>query len=62
VFAFGIGSGASTALVKGVARAGKGKAEFAENSSQLHSKVLTGPTKTFQKFPKKLFARYDPSG
>ena len=41
VFALGIGHGVSTALVRGVARAGKGKAEFVTKSDQLHAKVIS---------------------
>nr|CAH8830082.1 unnamed protein product [Trichobilharzia regenti] len=40
VFAIGLGEGASTGLVKGVARAGNGTAAFVRDNSQLHSTVM----------------------
>ena len=39
VFTFGIGSGASTALVKGLAKAGNGTAEFIQEGERLQPKV-----------------------
>ena len=40
-FTFGIGSGASSALVRGIARASNGSAEFIADSEQMQSKVCS---------------------
>ena len=40
MFTFGIGSGASTALVKGLAKTGNGTAEFIKEGERLQPKVL----------------------
>ena len=40
VFTFGIGSGASTALVKGLAKTGNGTAEFIKEGERLQPKVI----------------------
>ena len=39
-FTFGIGSGASTALVEGLACAGNGTAEFIKEGERLQPKVI----------------------
>ena len=39
VFTFGIGSGASTALVNGLAKAGRGTAEFIKEGERMQPKV-----------------------
>ncbi|XP_067686329.1 von Willebrand factor A domain-containing protein 5A-like isoform X2 [Haliotis asinina] len=48
VFTVGIGSGASTSLVRGVARAGCGHAEFVAGSSKLQEKVVQLLKKSMQ--------------
>ena len=39
MFSIGIGSGASTSLVKGIARAGNGREEFVHGTDRLQAKV-----------------------
>ena len=39
VFTFGVGSGVSTELVKGIARAGNGRAEFVYKGERIQPKV-----------------------
>ena len=41
-FSFGIGSGASTHLVKGIAQAGLGTAEFITSGERMQPKVCAG--------------------
>ena len=40
MFTFGIGSGASSALVNGLAKAGNGNAEFIKEGERMQSKVI----------------------
>lgn len=40
MFTFGIGSGVSTELVKGLARAGNGSAEFIQAGERMQPKVI----------------------
>ena len=39
IFTFGIGSGVSTALVNGLAKAGRGTAEFIKEGERMQPKV-----------------------
>ena len=39
MFTFGIGSGVSTELVRGIARTGNGKAEFVHEGERMQPKV-----------------------
>jgi hypothetical protein len=48
VFTFGIGSGASTALVNGLAKAGNGSAEFIKENERMQSKVISSLKKALQ--------------
>ncbi|XP_046842404.1 von Willebrand factor A domain-containing protein 5A-like [Xenia sp. Carnegie-2017] len=47
-FSFGIGSGASTTLVKGIAHAGKGAAEFIVSGERMQPKVIRSLKKAMQ--------------
>ena len=44
-FSFGIGSGASTHLVKGIAEAGLGTSEFITSGERMQPKVCAGRTR-----------------
>ncbi|XP_028392750.1 von Willebrand factor A domain-containing protein 5A-like isoform X1 [Dendronephthya gigantea] len=47
-FSFGIGSGASSTLVKGIAEAGKGAAEFITSGERMQAKVIRSLKKAIQ--------------
>ncbi|XP_028392751.1 von Willebrand factor A domain-containing protein 5A-like isoform X2 [Dendronephthya gigantea] len=47
-FSFGIGSGASSTLVKGIAEAGKGAAEFITSGERMQAKVIRSLKKAMQ--------------
>jgi hypothetical protein len=48
VFTFGIGSGASSELVNGLARAGNGSAEFIQSDERMQPKVISSLKKALQ--------------
>ncbi len=53
MFTFGIGSGASTALVKGLAKAGNGAAEFIKEGERMQPKVCHVTISVFCSSPNK---------
>nr|XP_056720364.1 von Willebrand factor A domain-containing protein 5A-like [Euleptes europaea] len=62
-FSFGIGEGASTALIKGVARAAGGSAEFITGKERMQAKALQSLKKALQPAVTKISLSWDlPSG
>ncbi|XP_048373973.1 von Willebrand factor A domain-containing protein 5A isoform X1 [Sphaerodactylus townsendi] len=62
-FSFGIGEGASTALIKGIARAAGGSAEFITGKERMQAKALQSLKKALQPVVTGISLRWDlPSG
>nr|XP_060636583.1 von Willebrand factor A domain-containing protein 5A [Anolis sagrei ordinatus] len=62
-FSFGIGEGASTALIKGVARAAGGSAEFITGKERMQAKAMQSLKKALQPAVTKISLNWDlPSG
>nr|XP_056720362.1 von Willebrand factor A domain-containing protein 5A-like [Euleptes europaea] len=62
-FSFGIGEGASTALINGIAQAGGGCAEFITHKERMQAKVLQSLKKALQPAATEISLRWDlPSG
>ncbi|KAJ7313846.1 hypothetical protein JRQ81_005595 [Phrynocephalus forsythii] len=62
-FSFGIGEGASTALIKGIARAAGGSAEFITGKDRMQAKALQSLKKALQPAVTKISLNWDlPSG
>ncbi|XP_054848954.1 von Willebrand factor A domain-containing protein 5A-like [Eublepharis macularius] len=62
-FSFGIGEGASTALIKGIARAAGGSAEFITGKERMQAKALQSLKKALQPVATGISLRWDlPSG
>ncbi|XP_054850902.1 von Willebrand factor A domain-containing protein 5A-like isoform X3 [Eublepharis macularius] len=62
-FSFGIGEGASTALIKGIARAAGGSAEFITGKERMQAKALQSLKKALQPAATGISLRWDlPSG
>ncbi|XP_077171691.1 von Willebrand factor A domain-containing protein 5A-like isoform X2 [Paroedura picta] len=58
-FSFGIGEGASTALIKGIARAAGGSAEFITGKERMQPKALQSLKKALQPAATKISLRWD---